>query len=250
MSQENKLLIGIISFGIICIVATVGFAKYHQETVYKELQVNIKNENWSRAKSNIEELGIYKDSKELSKNVDYNYYIFVGDNQLKNNSYREALANYKKSLEINSDDNELKNKITNVENIITKQEQITKQKQLEKERIAKLEQEKAARQKIAERRKQLADITPAIKRTFYKIEFLEDKSLNARIYDFYVEPSLWYQFNYDVKESAFKLAVLYAKLKTNEQYSNDDYLFSTKIRNATDKSILAEYTAFSGIKTK
>lgn len=70
------------------------------------------------------------------------------------------------------------------------------------------------------------------------------------MYDFYVDYYLWVQLPYDAKEGAFKLAVLYAKLKTNAQYSDSDYKFSTKIRNAQTKSVLAEYTAFNGIKLK
>ena len=137
----------------------------------------------------------------------------------------------------------LKDKIKNTELQVAKLQVAEEKKKLEQERKQKLAQQA----KIKERQKQLLDIQPVIKRTFYKIDFIEDKSLNARMYDFYVDYYLWIQLPYDAKESAFKLAVLYAKLKTNEQYSNDDYLFSTKIRNAQTKSVLAEYKAFSGI---
>lgn len=152
----------------------------------------------------------------------------LADKQYKDKNYKTALENYKKSANIISNVN-IENKITEIQNIIAKEEQIAKQKN-------------------AERKRELAKIEPAIKQSFYKIEFWGDS--NTKIYDFYVEPYLWYQWNYDVKEGAFKLAVLYAKLKTNEQYSNDSYLIGTKIRSFADKSILAKYSAFKGIEVK
>lgn len=191
----------------------------------------------------------------MLKDVNYHYYTNLGNKNFEKQDYKTALNFYNKAKKNNSIDNSLDEKIKNTESIIAKlQAEENKQKLMqekektEQEKKQRLEQERIQKAKINERKKQLANITPAIKRTFYKIDFTEDKSLNARMYDFYVDYYLWVQLPYDAKDGAFKLAVLYAQLKTNEQYSADDYLFSTKIRNAQTKSVLAEYKSFGGIK--
>ncbi len=237
--------------GIIIVVAIFGsiFAGVlHKNSVYAEIQNEITAENWSSAKNKLEWLGKYKDSEILLKDVNYHYYINLGDKNFEQKDYKSALGFYKKANENKNNDKSLNEKIKNTKSVIAKLQAEENKKKLELEKKQKLEQQKIQQAKIKERQKQLADIQPAIKRTFYKIDFIEDKSLNARMYDFYVDYYLWVQLPYDVKEGAFKLAVLYAKLKTNEQYSDDDYLFFTKIRNAQTKSVLAEYKGFSGIK--
>jgi hypothetical protein len=98
------------------------------------------------------------------------------------------------------------------------------------------------------RQADLAKIEPTIKKTFYKISINEYQDMNTGLYDFYIDPYVWMNMPYDGKEGAFKLAVLYAKLKTNEIHTNDDYLFATKIRSSYDKSVLAKYSAFGGIE--
>lgn len=250
MSQEKRLMFILGLIITIMITVCIISANQHKNDLYTQIQQEIKAENWNSAKSKLSELGNYKDSETLSKTVDYHYYISLGNKNFEQKNYETALNFYNNAKNLKTDDEELKEKIQNIENIISKQKAEENKKKLALEKKQKLEQQKIQQAKIKERQKQLADIQPAINKTFYKINFLEDKSLNARIYDFYVDPYLWVQLPYDAKEGAFKLAVLYAKLKTNEQYDNDDYLFSTKIRSSHDKSVLGEYTAFSGIKVK
>ena len=245
MTQETKISM-IIAFILIAVVfGSLLSASHHKSTLYTEIKNEITAENWSSAKNKLEELGSYKDSEILLKDVNYHYYINLGDKNFEQKDYKSALGFYRKANENNNKDKSLNEKIKNTESVIANLQAEDNKKKLELERKQKLEQQKIQQAKIKERQKQLADIQPAIKRTFYKIDFIEDKSLNARMYDFYVDYYLWVQLPYDAKEGAFKLAVLYAKLKTNEQYSDDDYLFFTKIRNAQTKSVLAEYKGFS-----
>lgn len=250
MSEETRLfkIMGIIL--TVVILGSMFAGVQHKNAVYTEIQKEITAEDWSSAKNKLEWLGDYKDSKTLLKDVNYHYYINLGNKNFEQKDYKSALNFYNKANENNNNDKSLDEKIKNTESIIAKLQAEENKKRLEQEKKQKLEQQKIQQAKIKERQKQLADIQPAIKRTFYKIDFIEDKSLNARMYDFYVDYYLWVQLPYDAKEGAFKLAVLYAKLKTNEQYSDDDYLFSTKIRNAQTKSVLAEYKGFSGINIK
>lgn len=249
MSENtNFKIIGIII--VVVILGSIFAGVLHKNSVYKEIKNEITAENWSSAKNKLEWLGNYKDSEILLKDVNYHYYINLGDKNFEQKDYKTALSFYRKASENTSKDNYVEEKIKNTESIIAKLQAEENKKKIEQEKKQKLEQQRIQQAKINERKKQLANIEPAIKRTFYKIDFIEDKSLNARMYDFYVDYYLWVQLPYDAKEGAFKLAVLYAKLKTNEQYSDDDYLFFTKIRNAQTKSVLAEYKGFSGISIK
>lgn len=247
--QEKRILIVFILIMILSTVCSLAIHKHHQETLYAEIKQEVNAENWKTAKKRLDELGVYRDSEKILYTVNYHYYLDLGDDRYNEELYDIALEFYNKAKQY-SNNEMISQKISKVEKVIAKQQAEKQKKKLEIEQKQKLEQERIRQAKIKEQRKQLADIEPAIKKTFYKIDFFEDKSLNARMYDFYVDYYLWVQLPYDAKEGAFKLAVLYAKLKTNEQYSDDDYLFSTKIRNAQTKSVLAEYTAFNGIKLK
>lgn len=220
----------------------------YQANLYKEIKQEINNQNWSTAKDKLDKLGVYKDSNLMINKVNYHYYMNLGDENIKQKRYKNALKLYNTANEYNSNEKVLNEKIKHTKSIIAEIQVEQNKKKLEEEKKIKLEQQKIQQAKVKERQKHLTDIQPAITKTFYKIDFIEDKSLNARMYDFYVDYYLWIQLPYDAKEGAFKLAVLYAKLKTNEQYSDDEYLFSTKIRNTQTKSVLAEYTNFSGVK--
>ncbi len=247
--QEKRILIVFILIIILSTVCSLAIHKHHQETLYAEIKQEVNAENWKTAKRKLDELGIYRDSEKILYTVNYHYYLDLGDDRYNEEIYDIALEFYNKAKQY-SNNEMISQKISKVEKIISKQQAEEQKKKLESERKQKLEQERIQQIKIREKKKQLAEIEPVIKRTFYKIDFLEDKSLNARMYDFYIDPNIWLELPYDSKENAFKLAVLYVKLKTNAQYSNSDYQFSTKIRNASTKSVLAEYTAFNGIKLK
>lgn len=247
--QEKRILIVFILIIILSTVCSLAIHKHHQETLYAEIKQEVNAENWKTAKRKLDELGIYRDSEKILYTVNYHYYLDLGDDRYNEEIYDIALEFYNKAKQY-SNNEMISQKISKVEKIISKQQAEEQKKKLESERKQKLEQERIQQIKIREKKKQLAEIEPVIKRTFYKIDFLEDKSLNARMYDFYIDPNTWLELPYDSKENAFKLAVLYVKLKTNAQYSNSDYQFSTKIRNASTKSVLAEYTAFNGIKLK
>lgn len=246
--MKRRIIIIFFSAIILFTVCCILLNNNHQAKLYNEIQQDINTKNWINAKDKLEQLGDYKDSKALLKNVNYHYYVNLGDKYVNQKRYKSALNFYNLANENKSKEKSLDDKIKNVESIITKIQIEENKKKLELEKKQELEQQKIQQAKIKERQKQLADIQPAIKRTFYKIDFIENKSLNARMYDFYVDYYLWGQLPYDAKEGAFKIAVLYAKLKTNEQYSDNDYLFSTKIKNAQTKSVLAEYKAFNGIQ--
>lgn len=247
--MEKRILIISLSIIFLALICLLLLHEQHQKALYSEIQQEVNAKNWSSAKNKLDELGNYRDSEKFLYTVNYHYYLDLGDDRYNKRIYDIALEFYKKARQYDNND-VVSQKISKVEKVIAKQQAEEQKKKLEIEQKQKLEQERIRQAKIKEQRKQLADIEPAIKKTFYKIDFIEDKSLNARMYDFYVDYYLWVQLPYDAKEGAFKLAVLYAKLKTNAQYSDSDYKFSTKIRNAQTKSVLAEYTAFNGIKLK
>lgn len=247
--MEKRILIISLSIIFLALICSLLLHEQHQKALYGEIQQDVNAKKWSSAKNKLDELGNYRDSEKFLYTVNYHYYLDLGDDRYNKRIYDIALEFYKKARQYDNND-VVSQKISKAEKVIAKQQAEEQKKKLEIEQKQKLEQERIRQAKIKEQRKQLADIEPAIKKTFYKIDFIEDKSLNARMYDFYVDYYLWVQLPYDAKEDAFKLAVLYAKLKTNAQYSDSDYKFSTKIRNAQTKSVLAEYTAFNGIKLK
>lgn len=246
--KELKIEICISVIIIVTILLMFGHFQ-HKATLYKEIQQAIQDGNWISAKNNLSELGHYKNSESLSKTVNYNYYLKIGDEKQSKREYKLALDFYNNAKQYNNSDL-ISQKISNVEKIIKKQEDEEKKKKAEEERKKKQEQERLQQIKNKELKKKLAEIEPTIKRTFYKVNIIEDKELKAVLCDFYIDPYTWETLPYDVRENAFKLAVVYAKLKTNEKYTNDEYMFATKIRNANTKAVLAEYTPFNGIKIK
>ncbi|MCQ2789217.1 MAG: hypothetical protein MJ229_02450 [bacterium] len=210
----------------------------HKNNLYQQAQIDINSKNWAEARDKLAIIGKYKDSENMTKIANYNYYLELGDKNLQKKEYYFALHYYKKAEENTNNNELLNNKIKNTKIILEKINAKKDKKRTELERKQKIKEQK-------ERKQQLADIQPAINKTFYKIDFTDYGT-----YDFYVDPYLWAELPFDVKENAFKLAVLYAKLKTNEEHSNNQYLVSTKIKSSSNKSILAEYTIFSGIKIK
>lgn len=250
MSKEKYILIAIVVMLIATTCGTIILARHYKENLYLEAQKAVEEENWTVAMGKLEELGNYKNSKTLVENVGYHYYLKLGDEKYTSKEYATALNFYKKAELAKPDDEELNKKIAHINTVLENIKTENNKRKIEAEEKHQKEEKEKYEAKIKERQKKLKEIEPVIKRTFYKIDFLENKSLNARIYDFYISPDIWYGFNYDVKEDTFKLAVLYVQLKTNEQYEASEYLYSTKIRNSKNKSILAEYTAFGGIKTK
>lgn len=141
-----------ICISVIIIISIVGVFEniQYKSRKYKEMQQEIKNENWSAAKSKLEYLGKYKDCESLSRIVNYNYYLKMGDEKQSKKEYRLALDFYQKAFAIKADNT--------VEQKILKTEVLEHQKELEEIKI-KAKQEEQKRRDIAKQKIDKAAIT-------------------------------------------------------------------------------------------
>lgn len=146
MSEDNKFLLKLFAVFFICIFIIFAFKKYQKECTYKELKTNIESKNWVEAKSKLDELGSYKDSKLLSDEVNFNYYVTVGDKKYSEKDYKTALDFYQKASKIQNDNNVLENKLKGIEVIASRQELMEEfnKRQQEQDRIKKEEKQKLA----------------------------------------------------------------------------------------------------------
>lgn len=108
-----------------------------KNNLYNSLQSDIRNESWVSAKEKVEQLeqlGGYKDCKNLSKNVYYNYFKQKGDEEYSKKSFDTAMNNYKSAKQYKNI-NEINEKIKNTNFKIEekKQQEILEQKRKERE---------------------------------------------------------------------------------------------------------------------
>ncbi len=96
--NTNFKIIGIII--AIVILGSMFAGVQHKNAVYKEIQKEITAENWSSAKNKLEWLGNYKDCEVLLKDVNYHYYINLGDKNFEQKDYKSALNFYNKAVAI------------------------------------------------------------------------------------------------------------------------------------------------------
>ena len=110
--------------------------------------------------------------------------------------------------------------------------------------------QKAKEELIAERnKKELENLEPIITKTFYKIDLKKYSNDGNGIYDFYINPIVWNQLQFDEKENLFKNCTVYVQLKTNG--TNTDFAkVGTTIKSSANGVILAKYSAFKGIELK
>lgn len=111
--------------------------------------------------------------------------------------------------------------------------------------LKKVLEEKLKKERAAE----LAKLESLIKKVFYKVDLKKFSDDGNGIYDFYINPVVWYGTTFDQKENIFKNCVTYVQLKTNG--TDPSYAkYGTKIKSSSNAAVLAEYTTFGGIKIK
>ena len=155
LSNETKILICIFVVIVLIIGGTIILGITNNNKLYDAMKNDIANREWINAKRKLETLGNYKDSQSFSNEIYYNYYILVGDNLNQEKQYQGALSNYKKAYQLNSNDENLVQKIEKIEKILQKlkeeEEKAKKLKQQQEE--LKRKQEEAIRLKAEKEEK-------------------------------------------------------------------------------------------------
>ena len=129
------LIVGVVGYG--CITQAI-----HYGDTYRGALQDIKNEQWSSAKSKLEELGNYRDCETLLPDVNYNYYLQTGNENFNNKNYSGALSNYEQAKLYKNTDETLTVKIQKTKDLLAKQEA----EQRKAQEIAKKKAEQAKRQ--------------------------------------------------------------------------------------------------------
>ena len=164
----------------------------------------IKDKNWQQAHETLISIKDYKDSKDLLKEVDYQYYVELGDIAFNNKNYSVALNHYKQA-KTGFNDNDIEQKISKASTAL----------EAEKKHAAEVQNafKKAQQNKIASLKKQM------------KIKY--DK----------VENTTWYYdktYPYYANQKAFDLymgesgSTRWLRLKIT--YAANDWLFFNKIK--------------------
>ncbi len=217
--NQNKKYICLILIFILTMFSIKKLFDYNTEQQYQALLTNINNKEWSLAKEKIETLKNYKDCSTLSKKVNFNYYIELGDYEYKNQEYSNALYFYNLAQHYNSD-NSLKTKINSCSYKISE--------------IKKIEQYK--------KRKELIELEKIVHNAFCKID-LQDFGNNK--YDgrylFYTYPEAWNNFTYNEKKYIIIATIKYVELKKN--ISHEKAQICTRILNIYDNSLLGSITS-------
>lgn len=117
--------------------AVVSGIQYRKD-LYERLLSDIHTKNWIEAKSKIDNLGAYKDCETLSKTVNFNYYITIGDEKFTQKDYNTALNSYKEAQNINPNNKNIEDKIKNTEPLVARQELEKKYREIQKEQLKKL----------------------------------------------------------------------------------------------------------------
>ena len=133
--KNNSIVIGCIIIAIALFIFSfpIYINSQNNKKAYEELLANIENKDWVSAKDKISVLENYKNTKELSYNVNYNYYIEIADSLYADKNFQEALNNYEKAIIYKTPDIDIENKINEVKAIIEKQQEIERIEQEKKE---------------------------------------------------------------------------------------------------------------------
>lgn len=149
MSEKSKTKILLPIFIVllcICIGGTCIKEKKRKTALYNNLVSSIQNKDWNNAKSNLDELGDYKNALSYANEVNYEYFVKNGDESFTGKNYNIALDYYNKAQNIKKDNKNLQVKIDKIKTQIKIQEEEEKRKiKLEQERREK--ERKAAIQK-------------------------------------------------------------------------------------------------------
>jgi len=249
LSNEVKVSICIFGAIVLIIGGTIVLGITNNNKLYDAMKKDITNREWINAKTKLETLGNYKDSQSFSNEIYYNYYTLVGDNLNQEKQYLGALSNYKKAYQLNSNDENLVQKIKKIEKILQKlkeeEEKAKKLKQQQEE--LKRKQEEVAKLKAEKERKikeqnELYELKKLVNRAFVKTDFLDDGDSSSTSFNFYTYPDNWYQLNYTEQKNVFNSCVRYVELERNISWHHA-YRY-TKIINVFSNLPMASYTLF------
>ncbi len=147
--EIDWMIVGTIAFLLLIFALPIGSSIKERSDTYKTLLSNIENKQWIEAKANLDSLGEYKNTLELSPEVNYHYYLKNADEKYKAKEYHQALNEYKNAFKYKSSDKNLENKIKEVEQICKKLDE-------EKRKKEELERKKAEQERLkAEREEKL-----------------------------------------------------------------------------------------------
>lgn len=139
MSKKHIIITIICTIIVILLPIVLGYQ--HKNKLYQNLIKSIENKEWIKAHNIYSQLGEYKDSKQYKANIDFNYYIELAENNVKNKNFKYALNFYNKALLIDKNNAKLIEKIDFTEKENIKLNIINQKKEIE-------ENEKLAREKV------------------------------------------------------------------------------------------------------
>ncbi|MCD7879025.1 MAG: hypothetical protein LUG16_03725 [Candidatus Gastranaerophilales bacterium] len=145
-----------------------------------------------------------------------------------------------KTIRVNANGKDIeRTELTNI--VFVNTPEYTKLKDEQKQEQIKQEQINAEAQKLKNELEK--EIEEKVSKIFYQINLNNNSE-----HSFYINPATWVLLAFDQKENAFNYAVLYSSIKCNEKETTAKVY--TKIRNASNKEVLAEYSIINGIKLK
>lgn len=212
-------IVGTIAF-LLLILAIPIFASIKEKSdTYKALLSNIENKEWIEAKSNLDSLGDYKNTLELSPEVNYQYYLKNANEQYNKKEYHQALNEYKNALTYKSGDKNLEIKIKEVEQICKKLDEEKRRKEELERKKAEQERLKAEREEAQRNREELAELQRLVNRSFVKTNFLNTGGGGSG-FRFYTYPESWNQLDYVEKQNVCNACARYVELKFNVSRSH------------------------------
>lgn len=223
MSEKSitKILLPIfIILLCICIGGTYVKEKKRKTDLYNNLVSSIQNKDWNNAKSNLDELGDYKDALSYTNEVNYEYFVKNGDDNFAGKNYNLALDYYNKAQNVKKDNKNLQVKIDKTKTQIKIKEAEEKRKialeqaRREKERRAVIQKrEQEQRQKRQQEQKELADLDRLVKRAFVSVNIQDYGNETGGVYNFYIYPEAWFNLSYDEKKNIMVACRKYIQLK-------------------------------------
>lgn len=204
MNEKSKTKILLSIFIVLLCIFIGGYLKEgkRKADLYKNLISSIQNKNWNNAKSNLDELGDYKNALSYANEVNYEYFVKNGDENFTNKKYNIALDFYNKAQNIRKDDKNLQVKIDKTKTQI-------KIKEAEEKRKIALEQ----KQKRLQEQRELADLERLVKQAFVSVNIQDYGNETGGVYNFYIYPEAWFNLSYDEKKNIIVACRKYIQLK-------------------------------------
>lgn len=227
------LIVGFIAYG--CITQAI-----HYGDTYRGALQDIKNEQWSSAKSKLEVLGNYRDCEILLPDVNYNYYLQTGNENFNNKNYSGALLNYEQAKLYKNTDETLTVKIQKTKDLLAKQEAEQRKAQEIAKKKAEQERLRKQREKELKDKEELSELTRMVNQAFVRTEFFDAGDSFATGFNFYAYPDAWYQLSYTEQQNVFASCVKYVELKLG--VSSNHALKYTHIINIYSDLPMASYT--------